>query len=124
MPRKHTHTTRKAPAKRQEEAQREARIADLAAKLSSSTHYWSESSKQMVPIAFMPIPHAEHALAKLERVYGDEVHETPVAQALQARIDQAGEVTDVAPNDETRMMRGEGGRFTGAVKIRKVKRGS
>jgi hypothetical protein len=121
VPRKHAQTQKKAPAKRQETAEREARIADLAEKLSSTTHYYSESSKSLVPIAWMPIPHAEHALAKLERQYGDEVHETPVAQALAYRISQAGDLTEVAPNAETRMMRGDAGKFTGAVKINRRK---
>jgi hypothetical protein len=90
--------------------------------LQNSTHYYSSSSKQLVAVQWMPIPHATHALAKLEKQHGPEVRETPLGKALQARIDQAGEVTDVAPNADTRMMRGDEGRFTGAVKITRRKR--
>jgi hypothetical protein len=122
MPRRHSNTNRKASAKRSGDAEREDRVAQLAAQLSSSTHYWSESSKQLVPIAFMPIPHAEHALAKLERMYGDDVHETPLAHSLQRRVDQAGTVTEVTVGESTMMRDDKTGKFTGAVRIRRVKR--
>lgn len=89
--------------------------------LQSKTHYFSASKGELVPIAWMPIPHAQHALRKVVAEHGGDNN---LARALQARIDQAGDVTEVAPNADTRMMRGEKGTFTGAIKINRRKRES
>lgn len=75
------------------------------------TEYWSESSQQWIAIRWMPIPHAKHALAKLDP-------KSALAEALRRRIAQDGQLTDVDTIDGTgRLLRSDHGRFSGAIRV-------
>ena len=62
--------------------------------------YHSESRDEDVEIQFMPVPHALHALNKLRYDYGVDALKTPLARALAARVQQAGDVEDIPGNSD------------------------
>ena len=53
--------------------------------LNSTTHYFSESQREQMRIANMPIPHAQNAYEKLLKVHGKKFIKTPLAGALAQR---------------------------------------
>lgn len=51
----------------------------------TDTH-WSESQKQFIPVATMPLPYARNVLRKLLREYQDEFAGSPLCDALMSRL--------------------------------------
>jgi hypothetical protein len=78
-----------------------------------STVYRSERLGK-IPCGRLAIPHARRALAQLRQEHGEDVDGTALGRALLARVAQDGTSTDVAGFGGCILIRGEGGRYSGA----------
>lgn len=92
--------------------------------LSQDRFYFSESQQRQEEIKRMPVPYAARCLGKLEKDIGPAIHETILGKALASRVKQGegAEATDVDAIGGGRMLRGQGGKFTGAYAKTKPKR--
>lgn len=92
--------------------------------LSQDKFYFSESQQRNEEISRLPVPYAARCLSKLEKDIGPAIHETVLGQALAHRVEQGmdAEPTDVHAIGGGKMLRGRGGKFTGAWDRTKPKR--
>jgi hypothetical protein len=92
--------------------------------LSQDRYYFSESQQRQEEIKRMPVPYAARCLGKLEKDIGPAIHETNLGKALLRRVHQGmdAETTDVDAIGGGKMLRGPGGKFSGAYAKSRPKR--